>query len=76
MWFHQRAQLAPRHRRLDLAPRKWANRELRKSAPLYWGPSYARTEIKDVLDNVKVRYTLQNTREKKFDSAVRLLRAG
>jgi carbamoyltransferase len=42
----------------------------------YWGPSFARTEIKDVLDNVKARYTLHNTREKTLDSAVQLLRAG
>jgi carbamoyltransferase len=43
---------------------------------VYWGPSYTRNEVKDVLDNVKARYALQNTGEKKFDSAVRLLRAG
>jgi len=43
---------------------------------VYFGPSYARTEIKDVLDNVKARYNLQNTWERKFESAVKLLRAG
>jgi carbamoyltransferase len=43
---------------------------------VYWGPSYARTEVKDVLDNAKARYSLQNTGEKKLDSAVQLLRAG
>ena len=43
---------------------------------VYWGPSYARTEIKDVLDNAKARYAVQNTGEKKLDSAVTLLRAG
>jgi len=43
---------------------------------VYWGPSYARTEVKDVLDNVKARYALQNTGEKRFDSAMRLLRSG
>jgi carbamoyltransferase len=43
---------------------------------VYWGPSYARTEVKDVLDNVKARYSLQSTGERKFESAVRLLRAG
>jgi len=49
------------------------NKEVRS---VYWGPSYARPQIKEVLDNVKARYALQNTREKKVDSAVRLLRAG
>ena len=49
------------------------NREVRS---VYWGPSYARTEIKEVLDNAKARYAVQNTGEKKFDSAVQLLRAG
>jgi carbamoyltransferase len=43
---------------------------------VYWGPSYARTEIKEVLDNAKARYSLQNTGERKLDSAVQLLRAG
>ncbi len=43
---------------------------------VYWGPSYTRGEIKDVLDNVKARYAVQNTDEKKFESAVRLLQAG
>jgi carbamoyltransferase len=43
---------------------------------VFWGPSYTRAQIKDVLDNVKARYTLQNTGEKKFESAVRLLQAG
>lgn len=43
---------------------------------VYWGPSYTRANIKDVLDNVKARYSLQNTGERKFESAVRLLQAG
>jgi carbamoyltransferase len=43
---------------------------------VYWGPAYARTEVKDVLDNAKARYAVQNTGEKKLDSAVQLLRAG
>ncbi len=43
---------------------------------VYWGPNYARTEIKEVLDNAKARYNLQNTGERKLDSAVTLLRAG
>jgi len=43
---------------------------------VYWGPSFSRTEIKDVLDNVKARYTLNYTGKKLLDSAVQLLRAG
>src|SRR5260370_10866692 len=43
---------------------------------VFWGPSYTRAQIKDVLDNVKARYTLQNTGERKFESTVRLLQAG
>jgi carbamoyltransferase len=43
---------------------------------VYWGPGYARTEIKEVLDNAKARYAVQNTGEKKLESAVTLLRAG
>ena len=43
---------------------------------VYWGPSFARTEIKEVLDNVKARYTLHSTGEKTLDAAVQLLRAG
>ncbi len=43
---------------------------------VYWGPSYARTEIKEVLDNAKARYAVQNTGERKLDTAVTLLRAG
>jgi carbamoyltransferase len=43
---------------------------------VYWGPDYARMEIKEVLDNAKARYALQNTGERKLDSAVTLLRAG
>jgi carbamoyltransferase len=43
---------------------------------VYWGPSFPRTEIKEILDNVKARYSLHSTGEKTLDSAVRLLRAG
>ncbi len=43
---------------------------------VYWGPSFARTEIKDVLDNVKARYTLHTTSDRTLDTAVQLLRAG
>jgi carbamoyltransferase len=43
---------------------------------VYWGPSFARSEIKEVLDNVKARYTLHTSRDRTLDSAVQLLRAG
>ncbi|MGO9863374.1 MAG: carbamoyltransferase [Terriglobales bacterium] len=43
---------------------------------VYWGPSFSRPEIKEVLDNVKARYSLHSTSEKTLDSAVQLLRAG
>jgi len=43
---------------------------------VYWGPAFPRTQIKDVLDNVKARYTLHHTSDKMLDSAVQLLRAG
>jgi len=61
------------HQRMN-NPRATAPRNDLRS--VYWGPSYARTEVKDVLDNAKARYSLQNTGEKKLDSAVQLLRAG
>jgi carbamoyltransferase len=43
---------------------------------VYWGPFFPRTAVKDVLDNVKARYSLHYTGEKMLDSAVQLLRAG
>jgi carbamoyltransferase len=43
---------------------------------VYWGPSFARQEIKDVLDNVKARYTFHHSGDRTLDSAVELLRAG
>lgn len=43
---------------------------------VYWGPSYTRTDVKDVLDNAKARYSVQSTGERKLDAAVTLLRAG
>jgi carbamoyltransferase len=51
-------------------------RRLKDVRSVYWGPNYTRTEVKDVLDNAKARYSVQNTGEKKLDSAVQLLRAG
>jgi carbamoyltransferase len=43
---------------------------------VYWGPAFERPEIKEVLDNVKSRYSLHSTSAKTMDSAVQLLRAG
>jgi carbamoyltransferase len=43
---------------------------------VYWGPAYARPEVKDVLDNAKTRYSLRNTTDRKVETAVQLLQAG
>ena len=43
---------------------------------VYVGPSYSRGEIKDVLDNCKARYSLQNTEERKIEGALQLLESG
>ncbi len=46
------------------------------SLDTYWGPSYSRHEIKDVLDNCKARFSFQVMRERQTDQAVHLLLAG
>jgi carbamoyltransferase len=43
---------------------------------IYGGPSCGRSDIKDVLDNCKARYTMQLTEEQKLDSALRFLESG
>jgi len=43
---------------------------------VYWGPNYARTDVKDLLDNAKSRYVVQNTTERKVETAAQLLQAG
>ena len=43
---------------------------------VFWGPAFSRPQIKEVLDNVKARYTLHYTEDKTLDAAVQLLRAG
>jgi carbamoyltransferase len=43
---------------------------------IYWGPSYTRSAVKDILDNCKARYSLQITEDKKIDATVDLLLAG
>jgi len=43
---------------------------------VYVGPSFTRHEIKDILDNCKARFALQNTEERRADVMVQLLQAG
>ena len=43
---------------------------------LYGGPSASRTDIKDVLDNCKARYSLQITEDRKLDTTLHLLEGG
>ncbi len=52
-----------------------APRKIYRSAP-YWGPSYSRHEIKDVLDNCKARFSFQLMRDRQLDQAVQLLLNG
>jgi carbamoyltransferase len=42
----------------------------------YWGPSFARHDVKDVLDNSKSRYTIPNTSDRTIDTTIQLLEAG
>jgi len=42
----------------------------------YWGPSYARGDVKDVLDNSKSRYAISNTSDRTMDTTIQLLEAG
>jgi carbamoyltransferase len=58
------------HHQVLEAPRKQA------CSSVYFGPSYARHEIKDTLDNCKARFSLQNTEERRADTMVQLLQAG
>jgi carbamoyltransferase len=43
---------------------------------LYGGPSSSPSEIKDVLDNCKTRYSMQLTTERKIDATLQLLESG
>ena len=43
---------------------------------VYWGTSYSRQEIKDVLENCKARFSLHNTKERRSEVAVKLLQSG
>src|SRR5580658_1055042 len=42
----------------------------------YWGPSYSRHQIKDVLDNCKARFSFQIMKDRQAENAVQLLVAG
>jgi len=43
---------------------------------VFCGPRFSNLEIKEILDNCKSRYHLQNTQDKQLDTTVRLLQAG
>ena len=55
---------------LEKAPRKPV------STDAYWGPSYTRHEIKDILDNCKARFSFSIMRDRQAENAVELLLAG
>jgi len=46
------------------------------TAQVYGGPAFSRSDIKDVLDNCKARYSLQTTEERKLDAVLQLLHSG
>jgi len=43
---------------------------------IYGGPTCGRSEIKDVLDNCKARYSLQTTEDRRIEMTLQLLQAG
>jgi carbamoyltransferase len=43
---------------------------------VYRGPTFSRQQTKDVLDNCKARYSLQNTEKRKIEATLQLLQAG
>src|SRR5262249_24455787 len=45
-------------------------------AQIYGGPSCSRSDIKDVLDNCKARYSLQTTEDRRVDLTLQLLESG
>lgn len=53
-----------------------ANPRLPEISAVYLGPSYARNDVKETLDNAKARYELRNTMVRKVETAVQLLQAG
>jgi len=56
--------------------RRPGNARLRPMEHLYWGPSFSNQEIKQVLDNCKVRYRWHDGEEQKLDETIRLLEGG
>lgn len=62
------AALLLHHRILGTVPKQ--------ASTFYLGPAYSRQEIKDTLDNCKIRASLQTTDERKADAVVQLLEAG
>jgi carbamoyltransferase len=52
------------------------NSRIQPVTEIYGGATYRRSEIKDVLDNCKARYSLHTTEERKLDYALQLLEAG
>jgi len=45
-------------------------------AHVYWGPSYSRDEVRDVMENSKARYFSRDTEDRRLDAAIQLLQAG
>jgi carbamoyltransferase len=43
---------------------------------VYWGPSYSRDDVRDVMDNSKARYFSRDTEDRRLDAAIQLLQAG
>jgi carbamoyltransferase len=43
---------------------------------LYWGPTYSNAEIKQVLENCKVRYRWHDSEDREIEEAAQLLKAG
>lgn len=54
----------------------WGKPREERDQALYSGPAFNRSEIKEVLDNCKVRYSLQTTEDRKLEAALQLLEAG
>ncbi len=52
------------------------NPRLPAVSEVYSGPTCQRSEIKDVLDNCKARYSIQTTIDRKMEAALQLLDAG
>jgi carbamoyltransferase len=43
---------------------------------VYWGPSYTRHEIYDVITSSKIRYSTPETEERRLENAIQLLQTG